>query len=33
MKRYVIKEDEFRRLLNGYFQFLALDNGGVDNWE
>ena len=33
MKKYIIEEEDLRELLNGYLQFIALDEGGVDNWE
>lgn len=33
MKKYIINKKELKKILNGYLQFIALENGGVDNWE
>jgi hypothetical protein len=34
MAKYrIIKEDDLRRLLRGYLKMLALQSGGVVNWE
>lgn len=33
MKRYIVNEKELKELLSGYFYALALENGGVDNWQ
>lgn len=32
-KKYIIDESELLELLEGYSQYIALDNGGVDNWD
>ena len=33
MNHYIISEKELLELLRGYFYSLALESGGVDNWE
>ena len=34
MTKYrLVKEDELRFMLRGYLKYLALQSGGVDNWE
>ena len=33
MKHYIVSEKELRELLRGYFYALALESGGVDNWQ
>ena len=33
MKYYIVSEQELRELLRGYFYALALENGGVDDWQ
>lgn len=34
MKKYrLIKESELINIFEGYNKFLALESGGVDNWE
>ena len=33
MKHYIVSEKELLELLKGYFYGVALESGGVDNWE
>ena len=30
---FIVPEKELIKLLSGYNKFLALENGGVDNWQ
>ena len=32
-RAFVIHENELVELISGYLKFIALENGGVDNWE
>ena len=32
-KMYIIREGELRELLHDSLKLMALENGGVDNWE
>lgn len=33
MKNFLISEKDLRELLNGYLHYVALESGGVDNWD
>lgn len=33
MKYYIVSEERLRELLEAEAQYIALENGGVDNWE
>lgn len=33
MKKYIVEEAELLDLLETYFRYIALNSGGVDNWE
>lgn len=32
-KNIILTETEFKNIYRGYLKYLALQNGGVDNWE
>lgn len=32
-KNVILTETEFKAIYRGYLKYLALQNGGVDNWE